>query len=299
MLVPITPLLSLQVGRVGWDGELMNPQLDSTAAIADHLGPRPLCRRVVTPIVGYRNGHEPGHCETGSFFRLGDASFLVTAAHVGEDAWDAGFRGLYVFDAPADGRCEPVPLNAEVWEMPAPSDVAVFELEEDVVGRLPGRQFLRLSDVCQGPLCPGLFWLDGYPTETLNRNIPGVVWGYEPLNLCTGLSPNDGDLLEGFDRRLHFLLAADRDDLSTQDGTPGQMPRRLNGISGCPVWQVGWPGRSGFDPSLVRVVGVQHVYHPTSSVIRATRWGAVAQVLWNRRPDLRGIIEMHLGLCEM
>jgi hypothetical protein len=55
-----------------------------------------------------------------------------------------------------------------------------------------------------------------------------------------------GDCLEGYDANFHFLLA--------------RLPYSLGGISGCRVWQAGWPG-GGWSPDAVRVVGVETSYY--------------------------------------
>ena len=76
------------------------------------------------------------------------------------------------------------------------------------------------------------------------------------------------------------------------------MPNRLNGISGCTVWQPEWqPGNDAalWTPERTRIVGVQTSYYRQSSLIKATGWGAVANVLYQRRPELRTVIEFHLG----
>ena len=75
---------------------------------------------------------------------------------------------------------------------------------------------------------------------------------------------------------------------------PAQMANPLGGISGCPVWQVAWPG-GRWQPGYVRIVGVQTGYYRKRSLIKGTHWGAVAAVLHEYRPDLRRVLDMQLG----
>jgi hypothetical protein len=58
--------------------------------------------------------------------------------------------------------------------------------------------------------------------------------------------------LVNYDPRLHFLLDVARDDLWQPDGSPEEMPYRLNGISGCSIWQPGRVGSERLDPGVDR-----------------------------------------------
>jgi hypothetical protein len=76
------------------------------------------------------------------------------------------------------------------------------------------------------------------------------------------------------------------------------MPNYLEGISGCSVWQPDWPNDNAvdkWDATHTRIVGVQTSYYRQPSLIRATPWAAVANLLHQARPDLRAAIEMHFG----
>jgi hypothetical protein len=101
--------------------------------------------------------------------------------------------------------------------------------------------------------------------------------------------------LEDFNPKEHFLLDVAHDNLRFNDGTPTRMPDKLNGISGCSIWETAWPRANSADAPQVRIVGVQTSYYRQSCVIRATPWFAVASILHQVRPDLRGAIEMHLA----
>jgi hypothetical protein len=270
----------------------VRPQLEQMASF---LGP--VFRQSVTPIGAYHAGRTI-QWGTGTFFRVGDASFLVTATHV----WLSAKRhklDLCVFDTTgtADGwsGMAIVPLHGQVYFARDPADVAVVELPDETVGQLTNRRFLHLNQVALHPATSGCFWVYGFPQEGVREDVSGESVRYHPLLLVGGASTESGEDLSGFDMNFHFLLDADRNNITSLDGSPGAMPDRLEGISGCAVWQMMWPGQTDFDPSLARIVGVQISYYRKTSIVSAVRWGVVAHVLRVRRPDLRGIIEMHLG----
>lgn len=233
---------------------------------------------------------------TGTFFRAADYSFLVTAAHVLRKAKKLGAQ-IRLLDGESTDRCvkyQDVPLRKwTAYIGKEPADIGIIPLEREVVSELANRWFLRLDEVAIRPSVPGGCWVMGYPAETVAYSDAGRQMTYSPFLLAAPLvEPNAS--LENFDQDYHLLLNAGRDDLWWPDGTPARMPSQLGGISGCPVWQVVWPdGR--WQPEHVRIVGVQTAHYPRRSLIKATHWGAVAVVLGEYCPDLRGIIEMHLG----
>jgi hypothetical protein len=262
---------------------------------------RPVFRASVTPIAVIR-GEQTYQWGTGTFFRVVDNSFLVTASHVWDEAARHGVdRELCAFD-PGDQIEEgvslrPVPLAGSLHRAKDPADVAVLELAPEVVGQLRGVRFLRLDQVALRPRPGCRCWVFGFPAETVQDVRASSLFRFNQFSL---LAPqHDGDAaLEGYNPAYHFLLDAARDDLWLPDGTASEMPHRLNGISGCSVWQPEWPPGNDpalFNPDRTRVVGVQTGYYRKQSLIKATGWGAVANVLYQRRPDLRGVIEMHLG----
>jgi hypothetical protein len=225
------------------------------------------------------------------------------ACHVWDEAEGYGFEhDLYVFDSDvpdADGeaRLRQVPLNGTIRRAKDPFDVAFIELDSSVVAALPSRHFLRLNEVALRPRPWGLCWVFGFPQESV-EDIP--TQALFRFNQFFALAPfcRREVALENYNPNVHFLLDLKREGLCSRDGTPADMPRRLQGISGCSIWQPEWPrGNSveNWNPNGTRIVGVQTSSYRGPSVIKATCWAAVASALYQCRPDLRGIIEFHLG----
>lgn len=272
----------------------LSNDLPKTRELHQTLAPK--MASCVTPIVETVGG-KTYQLGTGTFFRAGDLSFLVTAAHVLQLATQhkATLRLLDGESSAGPVRFRDVCLpkwRAYIGEDPA--DVAVVPLPDDVVAALAHRCFLRLDEVAIRPMHPGGCWLMGYPAETVAYSESDTTMTFSPFLLAAPLVPPKSSL-ENFDDEFHFLLNARRDELWWPDGNPAAMPDQLGGISGCPVWQVVWPdGR--WEPKHVRIVGVQISYYPKSSLVKATQWGAVAALLHEYCADVRGVLDMHLGL---
>src|SRR5262245_15216907 len=106
----------------------VRPLLDRMAAVL-----RPVLRESVTPISVVR-GDQTAQFGTGTFFRVADSSFVVTASHVWEEATrtgDASHLCVFGLDGRVEGgdRLRPVPFAGKVRRLPDPLDVAVLELD--------------------------------------------------------------------------------------------------------------------------------------------------------------------------
>jgi hypothetical protein len=258
-------------------------------------------RESVTPIAVIR-GEQTIQWGTGTFFRVADESFLVTASHVWEQAVRQHVeKDLHIFDVA--GRREegfslrPVPFVGRIYRAPDPLDVAIVRLPQETVKELQGCRFLRLSEVSPRPRVPGRCWVFGYPLEVVQDSPENSRFVFNHLFLSAPVC-EPPPALDNYDPHLHFLLDAARDDIWQPDGTPATLPHRLNGISGCSIWQTEWPkggSADSWDPQSTRVVGVQTSYYRESSLVKATPWGVVAHILYEARPDLRPAIELNLG----
>jgi hypothetical protein len=226
----------------------------------------------------------------------------VTACHVLDAAVYQGYEHeLFIFDVVGDtdvgAGLRPVPLTGALHRAKDPADVAVIALDDNVVSKLKGCRFLRLSEVSLRPVQPGRCWVFGFPVEK-TQDIPACsLFRFDHFSLLAPVV-SEPQALANYDPRYHFLLDAARDDVCFTDGTPADIPRALNGISGCSIWQPEWPANNSaesWNPDGTRIVGVQTSFYSKSSLIKATHWAAVANVLYQCEPDLRRAIELHFG----
>jgi hypothetical protein len=256
-----------------------------------------VARECVTPIavVHADRTHQWG---TGTLFRVADQCFMVTAAHVWQEAERANLDGhLCLFSYEASGDSRPVSFGGRMHLLSDPHDVAVLALEASVVADLGDRRFLRLSDVAFRPHPRGLLWVYGFPQETAVRSPGDSELRFQPL-WCLLPRVGGDTTLENFDPRFHFLLNAARESLVDRDGIPAEMPRRLRGISGCSIWQPEWPADNdpeSWKPDGTRIVGVETSLYPGPSFIKATCWEAIVHVLHVACPDLRKVLQLHFG----
>ena len=252
----------------------------------------------VTPIGMYAAGNNIWQHGTGTFFQVAESRhFLVSAAHVFyEDG--RNIEGLCVFDAviESDGtpRLQNVPISGQLLRMEGLPDLAVMELDRSVVDRLSGRRFLRLADAQLHPSYPGWYYVYGFPRCD---GKPGPR-GFHPGELTLGARACHSDAaLPNFDPGYHFLLDANERQMHSQStGERASLPRSLQGMSGCSVWQTlcGTETVSDrWDPASIRVAGVQIGHYPNVSLIKCAAWLGVAQILWSQCPDLRPALRMH------
>ena len=87
---------------------------------------------------------------------------------------------------------------------------------------------------------------------------------------------------------IHLLLDASPKRSRHADGNPADLPK-LQGISGCAVWQTFHPGQQmdAWTPAHARVVGVQTHVYPETGIIRGTRWWVVDRIIRDNWPRTR------------
>lgn len=267
---------------------------DSTVAVV--VADRPHVRQIGTAVL----------------FQIADVFFVVTAAHVVQSACDAN-RALGISGGVDDyfvalsGHW--VRSTGKGGDPADPYDVAVHRLSEDAVRRLSGARFLRLSEVDFGDPGPRavctLFGFPGVWSVPTSADAQPLV--AKPLEFTTYTYDGAIGGLQQYEPRLHMLLSATAEDLTSPDGAPlnfqdriGQsvrLPIGLRGISGCSVWHIGdldvpiqlWPDR---DATLVGMVSGVYQAH---GAVKVTRWVAVTTLINAAFPDLQPVLRLHLG----
>lgn len=261
-----------------------------------------LAKRCVTPIVAQPLGGQPSQFGTGTFFRIGERRFLISAAHVFRQRAKGGFN-LTVFET-CRGGVDPINLEGEEWryddpEDPGslhdhaePADVSVVELSPETATALSDERFLTLQHVQFGPIAPGVFAVMGFP---LANSGPASLGSYKIGTFSYAGPLYDGpvDAFQHFRPDIHILIRLAREGLIDRDGSPAEMEASLGGISGCSIWQLcrGFCPESLWTPDKIEVVAVQTGTY--RAAIQATRWQVVADLLWFNYPDLRGILSLN------
>jgi hypothetical protein len=254
----------------------------------------PHCDQFVTPICG-DSPERPHQLGTGTLFRVGERSFLVTARHVVDQGGRLGLPLMIFNDGPTLRRIQ---LEGRLLRsQPSPFDLALFELTGEIVSGLSNKRFLRLADIeLRSTVGPGYFWVHGFPEVMTHWDSDASRFTLQRFMLGAPRLEESNPPFEDFDPACHFLLSAQAGELFTSDGRPAALPQRLHGISGCSLWRLYEAAQPVVTWSLdcVKAVAVQTGLHRGGAVIRGTTWRGVLQMLWDTYPNLRDSIEMNL-----
>lgn len=290
--VPSTPAETKALVRAT---SACTPALVAASTVAVVAGRAPLVRQI----------------GTGTLLAVGDAHFVVTAAHVLVHAEE---RGMSVgISGSVRGQLTALPgtwmvTSAEkAGDGNDPHDVALFRLGERELSRLGEVKFVRIGDVSfERDLSNKYFVVSGFPgmwsTESAADD---QVMQSKLLQYGTYAFQGSSSGLLGYDPDRHFLLEASPATLVDHEGEPMQlrwrsghsarMPDDLAGISGCSVWAIGDfrnPVKA-WSPDSARIVGIETSVFPRAGAIKATRWNAITTLLHGVFPDLRRIVEWY------
>lgn len=241
---------------------------------------------------------------TGTLFRVADHSFLVTAAHVAQEAPNYG-EGLCI--PKANGSFVQIhgtwicSSAGQYGTATDPFDIAILRLGSSIVDGLDDESFVRLDDISSSEdLSNGIFCLFGYPTiwsqpsTDENIRLKNKLWQYTTYAF-EGATEN----LPEYQARFHLLLNAKLAESADIEGNPFlfcdrsgttvEFPRGLGGISGCSVWLIGNKNKPLHDWSCkeAKIVAVQTGVYHDRQIIHTTRWIAVSTLLHEAFPDLR------------
>jgi hypothetical protein len=262
----------------------------------------PLFYDYISPIGVYNSDGIAYPFGTGTFFQVGDHKFIVTAAHVFEEAkkYGAGSGDLCAFDfgeAIEHGtKLIDVPLEGQKVRLDgALDDVGVMRLSEKTISGLTRKRFLTLADVALWPEKPGYLWVAGFPALWCLPVSESVV-SFHPLKVCA-IAPSKADtaILGDYDEQIHFVVHFKRDSFERLDGEKVETPASYGGISGSAIWQSWWPSKdtaTQWRSKHFKVVGVQTAVYPKSEYVKATTWRFVAHIMMKAYPKIRPAFEL-------
>ncbi|MBM4353576.1 MAG: hypothetical protein FJ109_07220 [Deltaproteobacteria bacterium] len=223
---------------------------------------------------------------TGTLFRMGSLSLLVTAAHVAELIKSA--PGRMALPLTRGNVCDFVDFTGctvlcpRESALPFNADAGVVVLHErEQVQRLE-RSWTFLSDGNLGlvPQESGSFLVAGYPASLSRTDESGLSLVAEMLCFrSTEFTDELGDCKTAPNDQVDLFLRHDK-ALLTDSGLTVETPA-LRGMSGASVWAMGSHESEGhiWTPEAdLKIVGVQVSCKP-GQWVRAVRWGIVAVVL--------------------
>lgn len=221
---------------------------------------------------------------TGTLLRVNSRLFVITAAHLFDDA---ALNQFYLPTSAVNGKAAKIIGSIVRAKNHDEIDIAVIEiLDQHLADALrQGWQPVTLAQVGE-PTDQGQFVLVGYPSE--RQQIRDTTYEY---GVCTAFTSriaipsNANGASEEID--LFFKYAKTAID---EDGKPLSTPH-LRGASGGSVWQYRDPSAAGIwspEKSLT-LVGVQ-ASTMDGEWFRATRWSVVLDALGYKDDELRAAI---------
>lgn len=262
---------------------------DFCKSVADSLAPA--IWESTVPILAEQDGILRQH-GTGTLFRIAQRYFVITAAHVFKEAREHGVTlrilekepGTKLMHIVGDFHCVRPNQGDDFY------DLAVRELDKEMVEFLAGYQFVQLLDVdTTQAVVDDLYFVCGFPTKLAREARVGEA-GLRLTRFFALTYPHQGatEELPNYQRDCHILLDARRKFAVELVGT-GPMPDTLRGISGCSIWKTNLMtvGRENWTPAHARIIAVQTQVYTKAQLIRGTMWKIVANLFHKAYPELQ------------
>ncbi len=237
---------------------------------------------------------------SGTLFRLGTESFVITAAHVINQA---NASNLCILPADSKGPSAILPLEGETALADDDKiDVAAMRLKASTAEKIEPRRCLRLDDVSfDDDIDAALFTVFGFPTM-LSYDEKSILRVTKFFHLAA-MPEKRPTSLRCFDPRHNFLIDADGDETRGLDGkvvdfvyrggVRARFPKDLGGISGGSVWKIAdGPNDHHRGSEPARLVGVETCVYSNPPCIQATRWRYVLSLIASAFRDLQPAIDL-------
>ena len=250
--------------------------------------------RVSVPVLGVQNG-EIQHDRTGILYRIADEHFVLTAAHDLHQIIKANIPLYLSMNKPGV-----IPLSLGKAKCHSTEeegrDVAAIWLPPTTAREVAKhKDFLSHNQIdLNGAESRGPFLFFGYPMSwsghvTSEGNVVSQGLVFATL-------PYDGPRLESahYDQNVHMVLNFKRDAINCLQGGVDTLPK-LNGISGCGIWQVGdiiSKDVKARDEESVTLVGIQHRWFPDLNYIQATKIRFAIGFIAENYPDVQAAMKI-------
>lgn len=219
--------------------------------------------------------------------RIGEAAFLVTAAHVVAGVVKDGDRRLLVGTIRGQSLVSLEGLEAAVSADKNDVDIAFFRLTDALVTEIGAhKKFLGLDrvDTARAPAVPGRYMIIGFPRQQSTMDAENRTVNSGALCMHTVLREDAAELALG----TSIGLAFDRYGKDA-NGDPFQTPA-LPGISGCGIWCVSVSedelAKGTWTTDSIFLAGIEHAV-VGQTTIKGTLAFHVESGIRHRYPDLR------------
>lgn len=232
-------------------------------------------------LYGFQGG-EVVHGGSGVLLRVGDAYFILTAAHVAR----AAFYNVPLFIASGSGSVVPL-KDVQLAYYGADGgfdeilDIAVFKIPRRIAEtQLPARRFVGCSDVdIHRESSEAAYLIMGYPAASTR---PGArqfdrtssILGY------VGSRYRGEPLRQSYKSEAHILLSYSVADSVSMTENPREVPHPA-GMSGCGIWRLDVPRRTA------TLVAIQSTFVASRDYAKGV-WGLHAlRLIWQYFPQVR------------
>lgn len=259
-----------------------------------------LLGRAVRPIFVVTRKREPEFWGSGVLLAVGDARFLVTAAHVLHDPEGELAHGTLHGVAMTFGSETHVELSGRVHRTVPPAgksyeddqvDVAALELSATEAAQIDDAYFVSLKNIdVRDHLAPrrGYFHI-GFPGRKQKRDLPNATFKVVPFPyIGWEVAP---DLYEaiGYDRLTNLAIKFDQKAI-WMEGRVGAAPSP-RGTSGGGWWRLDGPFRPVTEDAPPKLVAVTSKHYPQDEkLLLSVRVSRIVQLLTVARPDLASLL---------
>jgi hypothetical protein len=272
-------------------------------SVIDHM------EKCTSPLMTRKDGTFRG-LGSGVFLEIGQICFVLTAAHVIDNALAAlgqGYPVLLTAGLPGAGLVRLTGVRGSYSPMPTskdrqddPFDFGYIELPASVVSELrQHRHFLHLLEVdaAYDDNPSDIHMVHGYPSMALATDDARKVLEYSCLMYSSRLYQNERGTVRNHDPNVDLLLSFTPDRSTDHLGNPARM-YHPDGISGCGVWRLidAKTDVDCWEPAMMKLVGIQHTWDKTHEVLRACRIRHLITAIHSRYEELRPIMTMPLAV---
>lgn len=232
---------------------------------------------------------------TGTLLRIADRYFLVSAAHVLRQAHD-GQAILFLGSQDDKGLLQLYKnfqcVRADRFDDSL--DVAVSELDQEMVDHLGAHRFLGLMDIVTQDCSSeeDIYLVTGYPTAIATKWQPGQSTMILPRwSLLTALYTGKKNFTT-YQKGHNILLQRSGNTVSIGE-LDIPMPPKLEGISGGGIWKTNYAAlQDGWTADKAKLVAVETSVF--ANAIKGTSFKAVAKLICQAYPELRPSFELYL-----
>jgi hypothetical protein len=242
--------------------------------------------------------------------RIGESSFLLTVAHVLDQARSrtGDLTELFAQTIGESGEVvdlrDSYVLSTDRSEFPSrfddPLDISVITLSNPAAEKLSKTSvFLRLSDFVSDAFSsePGYYFIQGLPDTGPRFSLRRLAWFDKTLAFGSDLYSNEENRAKHYHPACHLELNYDGHGYKVDSWSSYYRIRSLAGVSGCGLWRFHSHAENplGWGVDRVRLAGIVQSVDPETKTLRASRICFFLHFIASQSPGLAKQLEHHVA----